>query len=41
MVSKDCPRRVWGFGLNHSAKVVHMIPSAKLNFRTTIEAVKG
>ena len=41
MVSKNCPRRVWDFGLKHAAKVMQMIPSAKLNGRTPIEAVTG
>ena len=38
MVSNNCPRRVWEFGLKHTAKVIHMIPSEKLN---PIEAVMG
>ena len=41
MVSKNCPWRVWDFGLKNTAKVIHMIPSAKLNDRTPIEAVTG
>ena len=39
MVSKDCPRRVWDFGLKNVTNVIHMIPSEKLNVRTPIEAV--
>ena len=41
MVSKNCPRRVWEFGLKHSAKVIHMIPPEKINVITTIEAMTG
>ena len=41
MVSKNCPLRVWKFGLKHAAKVIHMIPSVKLNGRTDIEALTG
>ena len=41
MVSKNYPRRVWEFGIKHATKVIQMIPSAKLNGRTPIEAVTG
>ena len=41
MVSKHFPRKVWGFGLKHAAKVIHMIPSAKMNGRTPNEEVTG
>ena len=41
MVSNNCPRRVWYFVLKHAANVIHMIPSAKLNGITPIEAVTG
>ena len=41
LVSKNCPRRVWYFGIKHAAKVKQMIPSAKLNGRTPIEAGAG
>ena len=29
MVSKNCPRRVWDFGLKYAAKVIQMIPPEK------------
>ena len=41
MVSKNFLRRIWYFGLKHATKVIHMIPSEKLNSRTPIEAVTG
>ena len=41
MVSKNFPRRVWDFDLKNSAKVIKMIPLAKLIDRTPIEAVTG
>ena len=41
MVSKNCPRRVWDFGLKHTTKFIHMIPPAKLNVWTHIEALTG
>ena len=41
MVSKNLPRRVWDFGLKHATKVIHMIPSARLNGITPIESVTG
>ena len=39
MVSNNCPRRVWDFGIKHDTKVIHMISTAKINDRTSIEAV--
>ena len=38
-MSKNFPRRVWDFGIKYAAKFIHIIPSAKLNGRTPIEAV--
>ena len=41
MVSNNFPRGVWYFYLKNAAKVTQMIPSAKINGRTPIEAVTG
>ena len=41
MMSNNFPRRLGYFGIKHAAKFIQMIPSAKLNGRTPIEAVTG
>ena len=41
MVSKNFPKRVWDFGIKNTEKFIQMIPSAKLNGRTPVEAVTG
>ena len=41
MVSKNFSGRVWYFGIKNTAKIIHKIPTEKLNGRTPIEAGTG
>ena len=41
MVSKGVPKRLWDFGLKHSAKIMQMLPRNNLRGRTAFEHVTG